>query len=239
MHAERGLERLDACREIRIRLAFRQVLPVEVFGQLQFSLLNPFRFRSPLHVGNRLRAWHDTRALMEHRQEIRAEYLLARIRKLGRDHHERRQVLVEGSESIADPRAHAGPIECRRARVDADGRTEVVAIDVLHRAYDADVVNHAACLREQIGHFNAALAVALVLPVRAFVEVLIAAACGLAVIGGQVWLRVEAIDMRDSTGHEEEDDALGFGREVRSLGCERILGVHGSAFEHVGEEAGQ
>ena len=44
----------------------------------------------------------------------------------------------------------------------------------------------------------------------------------LAVVGEQPRLGIEGIDVRDAAAHEQEDDALRPGREVRRLGCERV-----------------
>jgi len=58
----------------------------------------------------------------------------------------------------------------------------------------------------------------------------------LTVVGEQARLVVEGVDMRDAAGHEQEDDALGPGREMRRPGSERIGGrrIGGEHFLHDG-----
>jgi hypothetical protein len=46
----------------------------------------------------------------------------------------------------------------------------------------------------------------------------------LTIVAGELWFRIERVYMARAAFHEEKDDTLGFGREVRALGRERILG---------------
>ena len=50
----------------------------------------------------------------------------------------------------------------------------------------------------------------------------------------------KSIDVRRPAGHEQEDDALGLGREMRRLDGQRVVGVGGAGAAVVGgEQAGE
>ena len=55
----------------------------------------------------------------------------------------------------------------------------------------------------------------------------------------QLRLGVEGIDLRRPAVHEQVDDALGLGREVRRLGSERIGQAPGRAASCIGQQARQ
>src|SRR3954453_9731970 len=119
--------------------------------------------------------------------------------------------------------------------MDPDRGPEMIAVDVLHRTDDADVVDRAAGFGEQVRNFDAALAIALEPPVRPLVE---AFGTGrLAMILREVRLRVEAVDVRDAAGHKEENHALRLRREVWRFWRERIFRLAGQQFrKNAGEQ---
>ena len=99
-----------------------------------------------------------------------------------------------------------------------------------HRVDEGDVVHVGRDVWKEIAHPLTALAVLLELPLGAddpALALLATAALGLhvdrlTVEAVELRLVVERVDLARPAIHEEEDHALGFGREVRRLGRERI-----------------
>ena len=188
------------------------MLTIEVLQQIEFRPLL-LRRRAPRHVRDRLAAGHDTRALVQNRQEVRAPNLPAGVRDLRRDDHKGGEVLVEGAQTVTHPGSDAGPIERRRTRVNPERCPEVVAVDVLHRADHGNLVSHLADLREQVADFDAALSVPPELPVRALVDPVFAER--FVVVLPKERLGVERVHVGHAARHEQEDDLLRFRGEVR------------------------
>ena len=115
-----------------------------------------------------------------------------------------------------------------------DRRAKVVPIDILHRTNHADVVDLAANVRKQVADFDAAFTVRSELPVGALVEPSLVVTP--VMVLGQKGLRVKRINVRNSTGHEHEDDPLGFGRKVRPLGRQWVR--HTVIGQQLGKKAG-
>src|ERR1041384_8089462 len=85
-------------------------------------------------------------------------------------------------------------------------------------------------MREQSAHRNPALSVVLVFPKRFHQRTRFCIGKRqrpfdgerLSVIAVQTLFGIEAVDMRNASVHEKENDAFGFGRKVRCLGRKRI-----------------
>ena len=101
--------------------------------------------------------------------------------------------------------------------MNADGRAEVVTVDVFHRADDADIVHHAPDVRKQFAHLSAGLTVPPKRPIGSLVKP-VALAGFLVVILIEVRLGVEGIHVAHAAGHEHENHPLGLGCEMRPLG---------------------
>ena len=110
-------------------------------------------------------------------------------------------------------------------------RPLVVAVAVaVHRIHDAEIVDDAAERGKEIAHPGARLAVLLESPSRLDEEALegprlVEPARGgdrLTMVGDQLRLPVEGVDVRHATGGVEEDHPVGAGGEVRRMRCERI-----------------
>ena len=222
LHARGGLKGLNTGAQVRVVLATLEVLAIEKLKQAEFVALLIGGGGAAMHVGDRFVAGNDARALMHDGQKVRAPHLLAGIRQPGRDDHERRQVGVVRAEPVADPRANARALEGIRPAVQTDGGAKVIVVDVLHRSDQADVIHHAADLREKIAHLRAALAVFFETPIGRLIKAF-ALLHGLIVVSGEIRLGIKRVHVADAAIHEHEDHALGLGREVRLLGRERIV----------------
>ena len=100
-----------------------------------------------------------------------------------------------------------------------------------HAADEADVVDDAADLREEIAHFNARLPVAFEVPVRGLngavvveLRLLDGSRHRLALELLEHGLVIEGIDVGHAAAHVEEDDAACFGSETLGTIHERGLG---------------
>ena len=140
----------------------------------------------------------------------------------GRDHdHEARQVLRLRSEAVEQPRAEARPARQDRPVVHDLVRRVVVDLLAVHRADDAQLVGHAADVREDLRHLLPGLAVPLERELRREAHQLLALQLRqllplrerlrhrLAVHRGQLRLVVERLEVRRPAGLVQEDDALG------------------------------
>ena len=163
-------------------------------------------------------------------QEVAAPHLPPGIRRVRRNHDERRQVAIERAQPVAHPRADARPSESERARVNSQRRLVMIRVIRFHRANDAKIIDALGDMRKQRADFRAAFAVRRELPLRPLeehVEVPFAALKlvdwnGLAGIGKELRLRVPRVDVRHAAAHVEKDDALCLGRKMRRLRCQRI-----------------
>ncbi len=113
-------------------------------------------------VEHRLLAAAELDALVAGRQEAAApEAVIQRL--VGpaprEQHDECRQVLVEATETVGDPRAHAGPARELRAGLHERDRRVVVDRLGLHRADERDVVRDLRGMRQELAEPCAALAV--------------------------------------------------------------------------------
>ena len=78
----------------------------------------------------------------------------------GRHHDEGGQVAGLRAETVDDPRTKARPARLRKTRVEEDLRRRVIELVGVHRLDDADVVDDLRQVRQHLGQFRAALAVA-------------------------------------------------------------------------------
>ncbi len=230
LHAEGRLERADAGLQRLVDAALALMLAVGLFQQFQLQLLQPAGRGSRRHVGDRRGAGKHLRPLVASRQEVGPPGLCAGIGRKRRDHHERRQVLILSPQAVADPRAHAGPGKSERAGVHAQRGFVMIGMVRRHRADHAQVVDHAADVGKEVAHLDARLAVRLELPLRCLEIELVRTALPLpvvdsqlfAMIGKQLGLGIERVDVRYAAGHVQENDILGFGRKMGLLGSQRI-----------------
>lgn len=140
-----------------------------------------------------------------------------------REHDKRGKVLVVAAKSVADPTANAR----EAGTVEAGGLKKsglaVNAVATDHVVNEGDVVDDVAERSDRRGQHLAALAEGLEVPDRSQprAESVLESFDGLAEIG---WLSVsleefglviEEIDVTCATGHEELNDALGFGGMMR------------------------
>ena len=163
-------------------------------------------------------------------EKIAPPHLVAGIGGLRGDDHERREIAVFRSQSIAHPRAQARPGEGEGAGVDAEGRLVVVGVVGLHRADHTQIIDTLAHPRKQLADLRSRLPMRGELPLRAFEKHLEGALSPLelrhrdrlAGVGRKPRLRIPRFDMRHPATHVEEDHPLGPGGEVRGTGGERI-----------------
>ena len=219
---------------MRVAFAPFKVLAIEKLEQAKFGLLHLGRGGTAMHVRDWLSTGDDPGTLMEHGKKVRSPNLTTGIRQPRGDDHERRQTRIVRTQSITHPRPDARPLERGRTGVDADGRPEVVAVDVFHRANDADVVHHTPDVGEQIAHLGAGLAVPPKRPVGSLVKP-VALTGFLVVILVEVRLWIEGVHVAHTASHEHENNPLGLGFEMRPPGREGIFpGRH-----QVRDQAGQ
>ena len=147
-------------------------------------------------------------------------------------HHEAGQVPVHGAEPVGEPRPEAGPAGLLRARLHERDRGVVVDRVGVDAAHDAQVVDHLRRVGQRLRDLGAALAVAREVELaRRDREARLAGGHrrdALAVadrVGellvehvAELRLPVEGLELAGRAGHEQVDDPLGLGGEVRP-GC--------------------
>ena len=178
-------------------------------------------------------------ALVDRRQESAPPARLAAVWCVfTREQHDKsRQVVAIAAQSVRQPCAHAGPAEHLAAGVHEKLTGRVIELRRVNGADDGDVVGDVGQMRKQLGQLRAGLAIALEverrteeprrslderepLPLRnEFSRYL------LAVVLLQRGLVVEQIELRGRPGHEQIDDVLRLGREVRRPRHERSVGL--------------
>gem|GEM_PF-5080447 len=102
----------------------------------------------------------------------------------------------------------------------------------MHRADDRDVIDAAADVGKELADFGPAFAVRGEGPLwplekdplvtGTILDLGVIELQFLAMVAGQRRLGVEGVDVRHAAGHEQEDDPLGLGREMRLTGCQRV-----------------
>ena len=153
---------------------------------------------------------------------------LLRVRRLGHQDDERRQVLVERAQAVGDPGAQAGPAGDLVAGLhEGDGRLVVDGVGV-HAADEAHVVDHLGRVRQQLADPHAALAVLGELVLRrrdgkprlaaghGRQPLALADRVGQVLVVPCVHLRlvVVEVDLRRAADHVQIDDVLGLAGEV-------------------------
>ena len=252
LHLERGLVGGDPRGDLGV-FHFRLTEFVEVaHGPHELPLLRITDAGGRLQIEDRRRPFQERHALVGARQEaIRIERRpTARTARAGLEHHEAGEVFRFAAEAVGEPRPHARPAELGRAGVDEALRRAVVEHVRFHAADPSHVVDDLFVVRQQFRKVHAAVAVLGELAIatqyrrRAFekgeplpfdertrdrlpVELV------------QLGLRREEFELARPAGHEQEDDRLGGGFEVRRLRRERILALGpGVAVQQPGEGDG-
>ena len=171
-------------------------------------------------VGGTVRGRVHARAL-EGRGEEGAAVVLRAAQRDGRGDGEiAGQVLVLRAKAVECPRAERGAHEARAAGVKLHEGLGVVRNVRVHAAQEAHFIGVLGDLREGFRNPQAALAALLELRDGRHELALVTR---LASVGNQLGLVVEGVEVRRPALHGEEDDALGARREMRLLGCERLV----------------
>ena len=190
-----------------------------------------------VEVQDRLVARLEHRRLVHGRQEaVRIHRLTAFEGAVGVRHDDvGRQRFALGSQPVYDPRAHA-----REAGNDASAKKLVLGGGVHHHVAMAGadhrhLVDPFRHVRKQVGDFDPALTVFFERALRAeqlgglFNELVFRLAefrrARLAVEFVEQRLGVERFDVARPARHEQENDRLGFGVQMRRLGSQRVDGV--------------
>ena len=257
LHGEGQLVTGDAGRQIAVVGALGEVGGVVVVERVEQAALGVLAHAfGPVEVEDRVAGRAQHRALEAGRHVAARPVLGAADRPAGRiEHdHEAGQVLVDAAEAVVHPRAETRVAGEDFARVHLQHGRAVNGRIGRHRVKKGDVVHAGRQVGEEVADPLAALAVLLELPLRPddAALVLLAAAAegldgdGLAVEVVELRLVVEGVDVRRAAVHEEEDDALGLGRQRRRLRRERVgelvvrLGGRGLVEEAgLREQAGQ
>ena len=181
-------------------------------------------------IWERLGAGQDVRSLMAAGEEVAPPGLGTGIRGRRGDDDKRRQIFILCAEAVAHPGAVARAGELGGACVGGEGSLVVAVAVAVHRVQNAEIVDDAADGGKQIAHPGAAAAVWLEPPPRLDEEALegprlVEPARGgdrLAMVGEELRLEVEGVDVRHAAGRVEENHPVGGGGEVRRMWCEWI-----------------
>ena len=172
-------------------------------------------------------------ALIDGGEKGRAVVARAAVAEAGADGDERRQAVVFGTETVTDPRAHAGADEVGGAGVEKERGGSVRDTLGVHALQEAQVIDHSGHVREEFGRPVAALAALLEFPKRLHhphrgTHAGLGERAGIvevernAVLLHHLRLVVEGIDVADTACHEQKDDALGLREMVRVQLRERV-----------------
>ncbi len=147
------------------------------------------------------------------------------------DRDEAGQVFVFGSQAVDDPGAHRRAKQVRGAAMKEERRGSMGDAFGVHAVQEAEIIDVAGHVRKQLGDPAAGFAVLGEFPGRLHDSLRRIAFAGvgslagvvkrhlLAIVRGEPRLVVERIDLADAALHEQKDDALGTGSEVRRLVC--------------------
>lgn len=125
--------------------------------------------------------------------------------------------------------------------MNAERRLKMVVVIAVHRADDADIVHAFTDMGEQVTYVSAALATGFEFPMRRQVpgRLGISGADRLPAVFSEARFGIEGIHMRNTAGHEKENDTFGFPLEVRCLGREWIQGITGFLGNQLRNNPGQ
>ena len=128
-------------------------------------------------------------------------------------------------------------------------RVVVIGMTRMHRTDERDVIRLIGDVREQIAHFDSALAARRKLPVGPLQKNLFVAGPIasfrmiknhlLPMVGNQLRLGIERINVRNSATHEQENHRLGLRRKMRVARCDRVVCISldaGSRATGIGRE---
>ena len=139
------------------------------------------------------------------------------------DGHETRQVVVFASQSIADPRSHAGHWHGGQPTVHRQCCLTMADVIINHRPDNHQIVDHVAQVRKQLADVQTAAAVAAKAEWRSVQKERTAPPVdGLAVIGLQPRLVIKRVDVRQSARQVDNDQVPGSGRKMRRPRCQRM-----------------
>ncbi len=227
LHAEGEFKGFDAAFEGTVMAGEFELTAVEILRVVNLHALNgarSFGVADERNAGVARRDAHraDGRARVGRGQERGAEVVGAAVALRGADGEVAGHRRILRAQPIGDPGAHAGADEGVRTGVQFKQRAAVTAVGAVHGLDEADVVDVLGDLGEQVADPGAALAVLLKAPgrleqVEGFAGYDLGAreGQGLAMVTLQERLVIEGVHLRRSAVHEEEDDALGAGGEVR------------------------
>ncbi len=180
-------------------------------------------------VGHRIGARGESNALVAGRQEVGVPHLEPVVRVPGRQDDERRQRQVERAQAVADPRPQAGHRDRDRAGQHAERRRRMAGRIAVDRLQEAKLVRHRADLVEKLADHLAAFAPGAE-RIRRAQQLLVSLDDRLVVVPLEHRLVVEGVQVRQATGHEEDDQVLGPRGEVAGPGGQRMpaaqLGGH-------------
>ena len=234
LHAVRHLVLRDAGARLGVQ-ALGELLLVEAGHQVEHAA--PVLAGDAVgiaQVEHRVAAGAEAAALVLARQEAASPEACAQCLHVAgalRDHHhEGRQVGVHAAEAVAHPAAEAGAAGLLGAGLEEGDAGLVVDGLRVHRMHEAEVLRHAAGVRDELGQHDAVLVVGVAVEAELagrHREAALAARHGgdaLAVADGIRQVLVEArqelrlvvveVELAGRALHVEVDDALGLGREV-------------------------
>ena len=255
LHAVGGFHGADGGFELRVGLGVGHVQLVELLDEVELVPLLLDVEAVVVDVGDELvgveflllGVGRDVGRLIDRGQEAGApERWADGGGNLRAENDEAGEIFVVGAEAVGEPGAHGGTAGDVGSGVHHDERGLVVGDFGVDGADDADVVDALADVGEELADFDAALAVALELEGRLHegaglaLVAEVAAGHGLAVVLGEHGLGVEAVDVRQAAVHEEEDDVLCLGLEVRVLDHPRAGGIGDvSLGDRLSDDAGE
>ena len=150
------------------------------------------------------------------------------------DREEAGEVVVVGAQAIVHPGSHPRPHECVAAGVELEDGAAMGGVGAVARVEKADVVDMPGDMREKLADMDSALAILAELPRRpekiaggGELDSRLLERQFLAVVGLELRLVVEGVDLRRPPLHEHEDHPLGARRHPvsgvgRREGCGRF-----------------
>ena len=158
LHAEGKFHVLDHPFHVGVAVDLIEQPLVELPGEIKSLPLNGLGGRSVPQILDRqclvIERHRERRPLMCGRQKSRAVGPHAGCM----DTDETRQILVLGTEAVADPRAHRRPNFREDARVKLVRRAGVLRVVGVHATQKADVIRDVRQVRHQVGNHHARLA---------------------------------------------------------------------------------
>ena len=166
------------------------------------------------------------------------------------EHHVSRKVLRFAAETVVEPGAHGGKAKRSPPALHHELPGMVIELLRVERSHHEEVVRAGPEVRQKVGKLHSTLTVLLVGPARSQeLGVLVDEREPHVLSHGlrqdlpmqfvQLRLGIEEIDLGWRARHKEENAVLGFAREMRALGSERVWRGRGSEESVLLEKAGQ